>query len=183
MPVEAAMAMSIVECYHAPLRRKFQIIKHETFDTNDTCALQMAVKSVNDSIGPHGYVPSLLVYGALLRLGLATDQPHTSIYKRPTAIRKAAVKLSKRFARQKIQTSLRALNGPNIKEIHETCLGQPVLVYRVATLKWTEPYKLLRIQSENVTVQLTNNKAVFRSTHVKPYKSRDISPSTSKQNN
>lgn len=122
--------MSIEERHHAPLRLSFQIIKYEAPGTNDTDAFQMAVKSVNDSTGPHIYVPSLLVYESLPPLGLPTDKPTTSIHKRAAAVRKATSELSKRFARRQIRygvrTVLRTRNGANVSSIHVTCLGQPV---------------------------------------------------------
>ncbi|KAI0990859.1 hypothetical protein K3495_g17328, partial [Podosphaera aphanis] len=68
IPVESANSMSIVERYHKPLRRAYEIIKEE-ISTNNTeeqksFILQMAVKAVNDTAGYDGIVPTLLVFGA-----------------------------------------------------------------------------------------------------------------------
>lgn len=62
----------------------------------------MAVKSVNDSIGPHGLVPTLLAYDTLPRLCLPFDQPHPSLYKRAQAVRKATEELSKKYSRRHV---------------------------------------------------------------------------------
>lgn len=91
IPVEAAHSMSIVERYHEPIRRVFHVIKQETPDIEDTSVLQMAVKAINDSVGPDGLVPTLLVFGALLRLGLPTDEATPSTFQRAVALRYATV--------------------------------------------------------------------------------------------
>ncbi len=78
VPVEAANSMSIVERYHGPLRRAYKKIMHDCPGLDRVSALQMAVKAINDSVGPDGIVPTLLVYGALPRLGLPSDPPSES---------------------------------------------------------------------------------------------------------
>lgn len=75
MPVESANSMSIIGRYHAPVTRAYNIIRKESPDTDKEGALQMVVKAVNDSVGPEGPVPTLLVFGALPRLGLHNDGP------------------------------------------------------------------------------------------------------------
>lgn len=69
VPIEAPNSFSLVERYHTPVRRALNIIKSETAELSDEEAMQMAVKSVNDSIGHDGLIPTLLVYGATRRLG------------------------------------------------------------------------------------------------------------------
>jgi hypothetical protein len=48
------------------LRKTYQIITEELQDSGTTkeLNLQMAVKAVNDTAGPDGLVPTLLVFGA-----------------------------------------------------------------------------------------------------------------------
>ena len=51
--------MSYVERYHAPIRHAFKIVKSESPDLDQEAALQFAVKSFDDSIGPtDSYQPS-----------------------------------------------------------------------------------------------------------------------------
>ena len=54
----------------------------------------MAVKAVNDTTGPDGLVPTLLVYGAYLRMS-KLDPPAPSIMERAVAIRKAMAEIVK----------------------------------------------------------------------------------------
>jgi hypothetical protein len=50
------------------VRRAYKIIIAEIKGINKDIALQMAFKAINDTIGPDGIVPTLLVYGALPRI-------------------------------------------------------------------------------------------------------------------
>lgn len=90
--------MSIVEPYDKPLRRAYSIIRQEAPDTDKNMTLQMAVKSINDSVGPDGLGPTLRFFGALPRLGLPTDQATPSKFKRLIALRKATESMIRHFA-------------------------------------------------------------------------------------
>ena len=68
VPVEAHWSIGKVERYHAVLRRAYQIVSEELPDLDKEMALQMAVKAVNDTAGPNGLVPTLLVFGAFPRM-------------------------------------------------------------------------------------------------------------------
>ncbi|KAI0999864.1 hypothetical protein K3495_g8334 [Podosphaera aphanis] len=67
-PVEAHNSVGKVERYHALLPRAYEIIRLEDPSTPRDAALQMAVKAINDSAGPDGLTPTLLVFGAYPRL-------------------------------------------------------------------------------------------------------------------
>ena len=55
VPVEAHWSIGKIERYHAPLRRAYEIIRAETRDAvSSDAALQMALKTVNDTAGPDG---------------------------------------------------------------------------------------------------------------------------------
>lgn len=97
--IKAPKSMSFVERYSSPVRRAFNIIKHVAKDVNDDDALQKAVNSISDSVGPNGLIFTLLVHSALPRLMLPMYQPADSTIKRPTALRKATEDVYKYFAR------------------------------------------------------------------------------------
>ena len=46
------------------LRRIYKIISLELEDVSKELTLQIAVKAINDSAGPDGLIPTLLVFGA-----------------------------------------------------------------------------------------------------------------------
>jgi predicted ATP-grasp superfamily ATP-dependent carboligase len=54
----------MVERYYSPLRRIYYIITTELPDISKDIALQMAFKAINDSAGPNGLIPTLLVFRA-----------------------------------------------------------------------------------------------------------------------
>ena len=56
----------MVECYYGPLYCIYYIIILKLLDINKDMALQMAFKVINDSIGPNGFIPTLLVLRAYL---------------------------------------------------------------------------------------------------------------------
>jgi hypothetical protein len=73
VPVEAHNSVGKVERYHAPLQRAYEIICNEIGNKqneignkqiNKEMILQMVVKAVNDTAGPDGIVPTLLVFRA-----------------------------------------------------------------------------------------------------------------------
>jgi hypothetical protein len=68
VPVEAHNSIGKVERYYAAVRRAYSIITTELPGITKEMALQMAFKAINDSVGPKGLVPTLLVYGAYPRM-------------------------------------------------------------------------------------------------------------------
>ena len=56
--------------------------------------LQMALKAINDTAGPNGLVPTVLVFGAYPRIS-NSDAPSASIIARATAVKKAMVEVRK----------------------------------------------------------------------------------------
>lgn len=175
VPVESANSMTVVERYHQPIRRAYQTIKSESPDTDDAAALQMAVKAINDSVGPDGLVPTLLVYGALPRLGLPHDKPNPSTFQRAAALRKATQEMSKRFAKRQVQSALNSRNGPDVSDVHSIPIGGHALVYRPKTDKWEGPFSVLDINGEDVTLLLPppSGPTKFRTTVVRPFRSDD----------
>jgi len=64
VPIKAHNSIGKVERYYAPLCHAYKIISLELEDASEELTLQMAIKAVNDSAGPDGLVPILLVFGA-----------------------------------------------------------------------------------------------------------------------
>lgn len=65
MPIEFPNTITFFERYHTPVRRAFRITKKKTGELVDEEALQMAVKSENDSIGRGGLISTLLMYSPI----------------------------------------------------------------------------------------------------------------------
>jgi hypothetical protein len=89
----------------------------------------MAIKAVNDTAGPDGLVPTLLVYGAYLRMS-KLDPPALSVMDRVAVIRKAMAKIVKLRAKQTVNNALYYRNGPNTTLVYNLPLNSKVLVWR-----------------------------------------------------
>lgn len=87
--IEVPSSVSFAESYHTPVGSAFLIIKFDADDLSDKEALQMSEWSVNYSVGPNGLIPSLLVYGAIPRLGVSDEQPSAKTYNRATTLQEA----------------------------------------------------------------------------------------------
>jgi hypothetical protein len=168
-PVEAHNSVGKVERYHAPLRRAYEILREELKDENidKEMILQMAVKAVNDSAGPDGIVPTLLVFGAYPRM-TDMDPPSPSVVKRAEAIRAATKEVRRLHAERQVNDALAMRNGPNITTTLDLPLQSDVRVWREKG-GWKGPYKLLAVDGETCTVDMPHGPTNFRSTIVKPY--------------
>ncbi|RYC58587.1 hypothetical protein CHU98_g7622 [Xylaria longipes] len=75
-------AIGKVERAHGPLRRAYDILRKEIdVRTDNELILQMAIKALNDTAGPNGLVPTLLVFGAYPRIN--EDSPPSPALVKP----------------------------------------------------------------------------------------------------
>jgi hypothetical protein len=129
--------------------------------------LQMAVKAINDSAGPDGIVPTLLVFGAYPRL-TELDPPSPSVTKRAEAICAATKEVRRLYAERQVKDALAIRNGPDTKNTLDLPLQSDVRVWREKE-GWTGPYKLIATEGETCTIDMPRGPAKFRSTVIKPY--------------
>ncbi|EKD20762.1 hypothetical protein MBM_01444 [Drepanopeziza brunnea f. sp. 'multigermtubi' MB_m1] len=157
-PVEAHNSVGKVERYYAMLRRIYDILVEKLRGESVTKEqlLQMAFKAINDTAGPEGFVPTLLVFGAYPRL-TELDPPSPSIQKRGEAINKAMTELRAIQATRKVKDALAARNGPDTTSILDLPIQSKVRVWREHPLeggrpRWTGPWKLIAIDRHTCTV-------------------------------
>ena len=165
--IEAHHSIGLIERYHAPLRRAYQVIKEDLPAIGRHEALQMAVKSVNDTAGPNGLTPTLLVFGTFPRMD-ERDPPHPSINERSKAIQRAMEGIRKLHASRQVSEALQLRNGPQIDEILDTPIGSQVWVHR-ENRGWKGPYKLLHTAHHRCSVEINGKPRIFNITSVKPY--------------
>lgn len=134
----------------------FEIITREVPELDGTVPLQSAVKAVNYSVGTDSLVPTLLVYGALQRLGLPNYKPSSSMYQRASASRKSTDAISRAFARTQVRSSLNTLNLSDTADLKKERIGYHVLVYRPEIDKRDGPFTFLDLQGETCTVLLSH---------------------------
>ena len=119
----------MVERYYSPLRRIYHIIITELLDINKDMALQMAFKAINNSAGPNGLIPTLLVFGAYPCI-IKSNAPNPTVVKRAAALKKAIEEVKKLRAECQVADALNIHNRPKITVIHNLPLNSPVLVWR-----------------------------------------------------
>ncbi|EED14740.1 conserved hypothetical protein [Talaromyces stipitatus ATCC 10500] len=178
VPVEAHNAIGKVERYHTPLRRAYNIILSELGESVDKeIILQMVVKAVNDTVGPDGLVPTILVFGAYPRM--TYDSPPSALTaKRAQAMRKAMIDLRNAMATRKVNNALKARNGPIVTEMLNLAPGTDVQVWREGK-GWTGPHKVISVNDYNMIVDLPSGITDFRVTSVRRYQRDKIeSPPT-----
>ena len=188
VPVESHHSIGKVERYHAPLRRIYTILKEQLHGegVDKHMILRMAFKAINDTAGPGGIVPTLLVYGAYPRL-TNLDAPSLSVTKRRDALRVATAELRKHVAERKVADALHMRNGPKTLETLNLPLQSDVRVYREdkehpGRGKWTGPYKLISRENETCRVLVNNKISEFRSTSVKPWYAEDMEHAGNQEN-
>lgn len=72
--MESHNSLALVEPCNAPLRRWFHKICHAEPSIIPELALKIAQNALNDTMGPNGLVPTLVVYEILRRLTTASPQ-------------------------------------------------------------------------------------------------------------
>jgi hypothetical protein len=169
--VEAYNSIGKVERYYGSLRRAYKILSSELLSANKEAILQMAVKAVNDSAGPDGIVPTLLVFGAYPCI-TRDSPPSPSITERAEAIHKAMKKVRRLYAEQQVNNALAMRNGPNTEPVLILPLQSNVRVWREKD-GWNRPHKLLATDSQTCTTQMLYRPTNFRLTIVKPYYAED----------
>ena len=84
----------MVECYYSPLYRIYHIIIAELPDINKDIALQIAFKAINNSVGPNGLIPTLLVFKAYLYI-VKSNAPNPTVVTRAAVLKKAIEEVRK----------------------------------------------------------------------------------------
>jgi len=116
VPVKAHNSIGKVKRYYGPLRRAYNILREELPSTAKELLLQMAVKAINNSAGPNGIVPILLVFGAYPRM--TRDLPPLPlITSRAAAIHKAIKEVRRFYAERQVKDALAIRNGPNTEHL------------------------------------------------------------------
>jgi len=87
----------------------------------------MAFKAINDSAGPNGLIPTLLVFGAYLYI-VESDAPNPIVIQRAAALKKAMEEVKKLRAKRQVADALNMRNRPKITAIYNLPLNSPVLV-------------------------------------------------------
>jgi hypothetical protein len=140
----------------------------------------MAIKAVNDTAGPDGLVPTLLVFGTYPQMA-TTNTPSLTVTERGKAITKAIKQIAELHTKRQVTDALRQQNRPNISDTLDVLIGGDVLVYK-EDKGWKGSYTLVSNDGQTCTVTLLSGPTRFRITSVKRYYSEDLNTQSTKLN-
>jgi hypothetical protein len=126
----------------------------------------MAVKAVNDTAESNGLIPTFLVFGAFPRIS-HDSPPSPPITKRAKAVNQAIKELRKHMAARQMNAALNTRNGPDpaAYSLMDLPLQNEMRVWR-ENGGWQGPFRVIAHDGQNVTLELPNGPATFRSTMV-----------------
>jgi hypothetical protein len=91
--------------------------------------LQITIKAVNNTAGPNGLIPTLLVFSTYPRI-ITTNTSFLTVTKRGKAITKAMKQITELHAKRQVTNVLRQQNSPNINNTLDVLISKDVLVYK-----------------------------------------------------
>lgn len=147
--IEHHNALGSGERYHDPLRRIFRKIRHESPNMSLELALRTAVKAMNDTLGPEGLVPTLLVFGCLPRFPTVSSELPAQ-RERMRALSQAKKEMATITAELRIKRALMSRVPRNADLVLEP--GDQIKVYRETDRKYIGPFPVIRIDKKQVFV-------------------------------
>lgn len=148
--VEIHNAFGVNERYHAYLRSIYRETEEDDPSIRKEQALAMALKAVNDTAGPNGLVPTLLVFGAIPRLPVTAEEllAQSLPIKQMVMARKEMGRIA---AQTRLETALRR-NVPCAAD-SDIRVGDYVLMYREKPIgKWVGPYMVVNLKGKVTTL-------------------------------
>jgi hypothetical protein len=89
----------------------------------------MAIKAVNNTVGPDGLIPTLLVFSTYPQITI-TNTLSFIVIKRDKAIIKAIKQIAELYAKRQVINVLRQRNSLNISNTLDVLISKDVLVYK-----------------------------------------------------
>ena len=115
-----------MERYHRLLRRAYEIVTKKYLKLFDANRFQMAVKAINNTVESNRLIPTLLVFGAYLRM-TELNFSNPIVEYRATTIKKAIKEVRKLQAFKKINNMLHIRNSLSIIHVHDLYLNNLIL--------------------------------------------------------
>ncbi|MEM1283154.1 MAG: reverse transcriptase domain-containing protein [Chlamydiota bacterium] len=159
--VESHNSIGSGERYHKPLRRIFNKINMDSPGLDREMALRIALKSINDTMGPEGLVPSLLVFGSLPRFP-CVNSTLPNQRERMRALEVARAEMSTVTSELRIRKAMLSKVPRNADLVLNP--GDMVRVFRETDRKYLGPYPVIRVDGKQVFI-LINDKEIQHSIH------------------
>ena len=172
VPTEAHNKIGKVERYHSVVRRVYEKLKTDDPDMSPELRLSTTFRCINDSAGPDGLVPTLLVFGTYPKLGIKSEAIAPTTIERANAIRDATELAESLMRKERLRRA--AKDGPSanksiIEQVKRLERDAPVLVYR-EKLGWQGPLDFIAADDHGVWVRNEKGNETRLALHVvKPY--------------
>lgn len=144
--VKSHNSIGVGERNDGPLRRVYRKVTTEHPRIDQSVSLRISVKSCNDTLGHHGLMPTLLVFGELPALPLV-DQKNLNQKERMKAPR---CEMDTITAENRIKKALRSRLQPATR--YHIVPGDLVRVYREDSRKWVGPVQVTRVDHKIIYV-------------------------------
>ena len=176
--VEAHSSLGMGERYHQPLRQTYRKIKTDHPQSDKDLALAMAVKAMNDTLGPEGLVPSALVFGEFppVHTNSESNVPRATLQERAAMASTARREMEKCMAELRLKRALHHAVPPAADRVYQA--GDKALVWREKLLanrigEWIGPFVVVAADDERKIVYIRDTEIgparPFNAAQVKPY--------------
>eukprot|EP00170_Pyropia_yezoensis_P002751 contig_11549_g2756 len=165
--IESHNSLGVGERHHSFLRRIYWRgrASHPVLPTED--ALAMSVWGMNQTAGPSGLVPTLLVFGVLPRMPVAPVNIPAQ-RDRVMAMHAARAEMAKHVTKSRLERAVRS-RVPAVSDAVFPA-GMSVLVYREKPVdQWVGPYDVLPTDGKQVWLNVGNSVKLFSVYKVKEY--------------
>lgn len=162
-------ALCVGERYHSFLRLIYRKIRMAHPGLSQEVALSMATAAMNQTTGPRGLVPTLLVFGVIPRMPV-TPLPLPARRDRVLAMVTARNEMVAQVARVRVRTAL-AARVP-VAADREVAVGMQVMAYREPPVDQCEgPCTTVAVKEKTVWLAIDGQLKQFGVDKVKPYTS------------
>lgn len=164
--VESHNSLDLGERYHKPLRRLYRKIRYETLKLDQHITLLLAIKAMNENVGPKGYVPTLFVFGSLSRFPATTsDLPDQK--ERMHALEAARIDYASIVARLRTARALRS-RIPPASSMCSFPVTSPTCIAKVAS-NLQDLFPSSQYSTYKVFLKLNNRLTQFKISQTVPF--------------
>lgn len=177
--VESHNSLGETERYHAFLRSVYDRARYEHPDMAPAMLLKLVVKACNDTAGPSGLAPTVLVFGVIPRLPIhPEDLP--SQRARMAALHKARQRMSEITAKVRLSKALHTRVPGAADRIIE--IGDKVLIYRDDPGKWVGPHRVIDIDKKSIHVDWDGRLIIMSADRCKRYTAEVVNGEDTSEN-
>lgn len=163
--VESHNSLGLGERYHSPLRQIYLKIRTSEPTISPALALRLAVKTMNDTIGPNGLVHTLLVFGTLPRLPTGTS-PFPDQDARHRALSTARREYETIVSHRRIREALNSRVPPAADRI--IVPGDRVRVFLETNGRLSIPHKVLSVIDKQIWLDVDGRRVQHNISQVVP---------------